>query len=616
MTATPLAITGTVASAANVATLALVLVAATSVMGWLPRSIDPTERVIGAWTDATEPLAERHRLLPHAAAVAGYVAVWFLLLALSASWAWLAVTFAAPAFMAALVVDARYGVVTARGGVMDEDDRDAVLSAVGASYVLLWAVVMVWLSSLLLALASSPIPAAAGWFGYSRFTRLEDRTKLNSLLDGDTHATGVDDDVFALPMSEVYKSKADDVSTRSSFVPLPADRSMLFTGATRSGKTTAIKHLVNQMDADETEPRVILELKDDYKTHFREQGVEPLVLSADPEASTVVWNLFHELDPENVERDAKELAKRVSPEPTGGSNDYFRKSARWCLEAVILMLYYSTREDEPMPTNATVADYFAVRTQDEMVDELRSSGFTRAADSIDPDAGGGAQGVYTEVQLIIEEIFQGAFAADGDFSMREYINHPERYGGRPLVLDYSPRRTAAAPVYACLVADAIMHGLEDGNASRRKYYLLDEIEMIDARIDNLDQLQSLGQGVGCVSVLTLQSVAQLRSTYSDRADAILAGATTEIMLRAADGETVKRYQERIGKHREVKTGYTKEAPNPLGDSLPSRTVEREERVEDVSEFASGDLTSMAAGECVIVRGGGQQYVHGRVALPE
>lgn len=47
-----------------------------------------------------------------------------------------------------------------------------------------------------------------------------------------------------------------------------------------------------------------------------------------------------------------------------------------------------------------------------------------------------------------------------------------------------------------------------------------------------------------------------------------------------------------------------------------RTVKKETYLDEVEEFSKGQLVSMEPGECIIVRGSGQEYVHGRVALRE
>lgn len=499
----------------------------------------------------------------------------------------------------------------ARGG-LSEADRDVATAVTAGTYVVLWFIVVLWLGSLAFAFITAVIPLITGYIVLDRLGGVSSGQRGEAIADGG--------DEFVLPMDSITTSRASDVGTRSGEVSIPKDRSLMAIGASGAGKTNTISWLVDQLDSADTEPTLIFEMKDDYKTHLDRQGIPAIVLSAEDGdgGGTHRWNLFREIDPEHVDRDARELAKALMPKPDGGKNDYFKRAASQVFKSVVLMIYYGQGDDEPEPTNQTLVDYFQYTPQAEMCEELEANGFMQAAEAIDPDGGTAASNVYTGIQVEVEDLFAGAFAEPGDFSIREYMTHPETFGGAPLVLDFPARGASTARIYAHLIDDAIMYGLDD-LSDRTCYYLLDEIEHLGsgAPISNLDRLLNLGRGASCVAVVTLQSVAQLRDSYSrDRADALLSGAYSTIMMRAADQPTVDYYQSRLGQHREEKTGYTKDAPNPLSSQLPPRTVERETRLEDVSEFATGDLVSLDAGEAIIVRGAGQQYVHGRVALHE
>lgn len=418
---------------------------------------------------------------------------------------------------------------------------------------------------------------------------------------------------FVLPMSRIYESKADDVSEwTASAVPIPKDRSILAIGASGAGKTNCITWLVDQLDANVNSPKLVFEMKDDYSKHLSQQGHDMIRLSAD--GSTHYWNLFRELDPAEPERDAREMSKALMPTPEG-KNAYFARAAQDVFCAVLLMFYQ--REDIEEPTNRLLANYFKNTRRDAMYSDLEDAGHIQAASHLDPESGTAAANVYSGLQSAVSEVLQQDFARDGSFSVREYYAHTADYGGAPLVLDFPARSSGSLEkVYSHLIDDAIMHGLDD-YSDRRKYYLLDEIEMLGsgASLENLDRLQNLGRGQNCVSITTLQNVSQLRSSYSkDKANSILSGAYSTIMMRAADQPTVDFYRSRVGAHFEEKTSHVEKQQSPLGHG----TIEtgRETSLEEVEEFSKGQLVSMEAGEAIVVRGAGQQYVHGRVALRE
>lgn len=503
-----------------------------------------------AWSRASEPLRQRHRYLPAVGFLGGYVVLWFASAALSATWAIGTLTFVVPAY----------------GGY------NALRRGVGSLSL---------------------------WWTNQRLADLTDK-----------------EGVWGLPMTSIEQSKADDVSGHDPAVPLDSSRSTLVCGASGSGKTNTIKWLVDQMDARAFEPTVIFEAKSDYQEHIRASGQEPIIISADESRATHTWNLFGEIGEETPERDIEELAARLFPEPEGKSR-YFDENARQLFSSVIEMFYFDSRNGGPRPTNRNLAAYLRTTTQEELADELDAYGFSADAAAIEPGSDS-ADSIYTTLTSSARAVLKQGFASEADseaeeFSMREYYANPEKYDGRPVILDYPIRAGSTARAYATLIDDAVLYGLDD--ADRRAFYLLDEIDHLGAPIENLDRLLNLGRGQGAVAITTIQSVAQLRESYGrDKADALLAGAHQLIAMRSADRATTSAYKARVGTHREVKTGHTEGRQHPLGPEFGRVITEREERVEDVAEFADGFYTSMEAGECLVIRGAGQQYVHGRVAL--
>ncbi|MFC6907002.1 hypothetical protein [Halalkalicoccus tibetensis] len=75
--------------------------------------------------------------------------------------------------------------------------------------------------------------------------------------------------------------------------------------------------------------------------------------------------------------------------------------------------------------------------------------------------------------------------------------------GRVLVLDYPTRQSGTiVPVFRYLIDQAIMHGMDD--PGRSVYYLLGEIEHLDATIKRLGKLINVGRGVNCQSIISPQ----------------------------------------------------------------------------------------------------------------
>ncbi|WP_245998703.1 type IV secretion system DNA-binding domain-containing protein [Halalkalicoccus subterraneus] len=169
------------------------------------------------------------------------------------------------------------------------------------------------------------------------------------------------------------------------------------------------------------------------------------------------------------------------------------------------------RSQEPMP-NAELVNYFSRATPEKIHEHLTRDGhedLTAAASAINPETERQAGSVFVTAQQQITDLFVGDFAESGEFSIREYIQNPD---GRVLVLNYPTRQSGTiASVFRYLIDQSIMHGMD--NPDRSAYYLLDEIEHLDATIKRLGELINVGRGVNCQAILSLQSVAQLEDTY-------------------------------------------------------------------------------------------------------
>ncbi|MDL5363896.1 type IV secretory system conjugative DNA transfer family protein [Halalkalicoccus sp. NIPERK01] len=402
---------------------------------------------------------------------------------------------------------------------------------------------------------------------------------------------------FVLPIS--FKSaNAEDVNSRFiKGVRIPR-RSLLALGTSGAGKSETLKHFVDQLQNDPTEPVVVYDHKTDYRDFLEERGTPMIRLSSRgsraEDGSPIAWNIFAEIEDEE---DADELARALFPEQSG---DFWTGAARQLFAA---NLKYLHREMES-PDNADLVRYFERATPETMHENLTRDDhedLTAAASAINPETERQAGSVFATAQQQITDLFVGDFAESGSFSVREYMQNPD---GRVLVLDYPTRQSGTiAPVFRYLIDQAIMHGMDDPD--RSAYYLLDEIEHLDATIKRLGELINVGRGVNCQAILSLQSVAQLEDTYGkQRAHALLSGMVTVVGLRTADEESVDFLRETVG------TSFEQYTRSPGDDRTPNESEEKEEY-----QFAKGELRNFNAGEAVICRQG-KGWVHGRIKMLE
>lgn len=412
------------------------------------------------------------------------------------------------------------------------------------------------------------------------------------------HARAVDDG-YALPFdtgAQLLDIIIGDDSTKSRNVgiaekfgnclSISQTGSALLLGATGSGKTEAGKVLIRQMNADEDEPVVVYDHKDDYRRYFEEYESDRDIIRISSENSTDYWNLFREVDDEDG---FDEISRAMFPQTSNGGSKFFDTAARQLFTAVLKYLY---RELDPSEQhNKALINFFKRCDRVEMYERLSEhDDLMAAASAIDPEADRQAAGVFATLQQKVQDVFVGDFAEAGDFSVREYMNNPQ---GRVLLLDNPIRQSEQVrPVFRFLVDHSAMHALDD--SSRWSYFVLDEFARIDG-LRRIGELVNVGRGQKVQLLISLQSVSQLYDNYGrDRGNAILSGLVTSIILRLQDAESIEYARTVIGSEFNE---YTKhESRDEEGTVTETETTTEEEH-----SFAKGEFTEFEPGHGVVVR---------------
>jgi Cdc6-like AAA superfamily ATPase len=373
-------------------------------------------------------------------------------------------------------------------------------------------------------------------------------------------------------------------------------RSILVAGASGSGKTEAAKHLVPQLLFDQDALVLVYDHKSDFQEFFDTLGIEYITISM--HESSTRWNLFRELEDS---QDVDEFARALFPELSGGENDFFDDTARQVFAACLKMLLFHM--DQSDLSNATVRTYFQRRGAAEVYEDLNAyPQFRAAAAAIDVEASPKqAQGVYASVQRVVNKVFVGDFGKapeDGPgFAIREHINNPQ---GVPVVLDFPQSAgQSTKPIFRFLIDHAAMFALED--SEMYSYFVLDEFAQIP-HLRRLGELVNVGRGEQVMTLVTLQSVQQLRENYGrEGGDAILSGLVSKILLRPNDPETVEFYRSAIG------TDFTEYTQYVGEDGLEHETKDVEEH-----PFSTGEIRRWDPGVGVIVTQNG--WLRGYIPL--
>jgi len=411
-------------------------------------------------------------------------------------------------------------------------------------------------------------------------------------------------DGYALPMSVRDHRQVGQLERHGNCLSIPRTGSILALGATRSGKTETGKWIVRQMRADENEPMLVYDHKEDYQQFLKAEGQDVIRLSS--QDSTHTWNIFEEIKRDS---DADEVARAIFADTD--KSEYFDVAGRQVFAAVLKFLCRDYDEQGESPSNHNLVNYFQRLGRKEVYEDLLSEeDLTGAASHLDPESSKQASGVYASVQRQINDTFLGDFADEGEFSIREYMDDPK---DRALVLDYPYREGASTkPIFRLLIDLAAREALDDSD--RGSYFVLDEVAQIP-HLDRLDELVNVGAGRSIQVLLTLQSVAQLRANYGrENASAILSGLTSAMILRCDDPASVDYARGKIAEEFTEFTSNVEKATMGGSGRTPRRqkTIRRETEQKEKPPFSKAEISSWDAGEGVLVRP--NSWAYGRVKL--
>lgn len=401
-------------------------------------------------------------------------------------------------------------------------------------------------------------------------------------LPGDADELGAD--TFRLPFSELERNEMRGYSNRigTPWVPLERNYSTLVLGEPGAGKTTTINLLLRQMNAGSDEPVVIFDYKGEFDRGdlFPGQDIARLSVTGDDNN----WNVFREAESED---DYREIANRLVTEDADNQNEFFLKASRDVLEAAMIHL----DREHLHPTNRELVEFFRQSQRDihdalDQYDDLGQAARMTAGET-------GRDALMTLSQFV-KDTFTDSFAEVGGFSVRDYMDDPD---GRVLVIQADIAKfETTKPAIRFLVDWAIQQGLQDG--SRNAYFVLDEFQRLP-NVENIENLTGAGRAQQAQAILALQGVSQLEASYDEGlADAIIAGATQEILMRPGDQRSVEHIQQAVGT---VRQDVAQDAPE-FG-----RT---EYTQQEYVEYSARELRQFRVGDAIIKTPDG--FVEGRV----
>jgi hypothetical protein len=325
-------------------------------------------------------------------------------------------------------------------------------------------------------------------------------------------------------------------------IPLPRrieTRHFAFLGTTGSGKTTALRQMLDGIEA-RGEAALVYDTSGEFIANYYRPERGDIILNPF-DARCAFWSPFDEI---SHPADADRIARQLVSETSSQDDDVWLETSRILVANMLRSLW-----SEGNCLLEALLEALQVKSKDQLKQWLLHTSSARTfADDADRATGSVLFMLAKAANLIqFLRVDDGGAAR---FAFRDFIAGLDKHAG-PKPWIFVPRKEdyfeAAKPLMACWLecaASAVL-GLPP-SPQRRIWFVLDELADLP-KVDNLARLLPEGRKFGAAIVLTFQALGQMRNRYgANIAEAMLACCNTKLFLQTVDRETRTWASETIG----------------------------------------------------------------------
>lgn len=343
-------------------------------------------------------------------------------------------------------------------------------------------------------------------------------------------------------LAKLTRKEAGQLPLSIGSVPIPSrleTRHMAMIGTTGSGKTTALRQVLDGIEA-RGEAALVYDTSGEFIAHYYNPERGDIILNPF-DVRCAFWSPFAEIA---HPADADRIAHQLITETGQHDSDVWLDTSRILVANMIRALW---REGK-----CSLADLLHAlqnRTKDDLKEWLATSSSARTfADDADRATGSVLFMLAKAADLI--QFLRVEESGGTPFAFRDFIHGlDKRKGARPWI--FVPRKEdyfeASKPLLACWLecaASAVL-GLPP-SPDRRIWFVLDELADLP-RVDNLARLLPEGRKFGAAVILTFQALGQMQHRYGEQiAETILGCCNTKLFLQTIDGETQQWASQTIG----------------------------------------------------------------------
>jgi type IV secretory pathway TraG/TraD family ATPase VirD4 len=326
---------------------------------------------------------------------------------------------------------------------------------------------------------------------------------------------------------------------------------LLLVGGTGSGKTNLFNFMIEQLRRalEPDDVMIIFDTKGDFFDEFFREGDYLISNTKKHIQYSSCWNILKEIsadgwDDHDLMMNSQEIARSLFKEVIEKSNSqpFFPIAARDLLAAIFLQMMRIGKDDHEFRSsylvNEQLKKYFDIMTAQKLIDFLKESpDLASVLSYIGDGTTGQGLGVIAELQSVVREVFVGAFARRGGFSVREFVRGK---GGKVLFVEYDLAiGSTLTPIYRLIFDLALKEALGRNKSEGNVYLVCDEFKLLP-HSQHIDDGVNFGRSLGVKVMAGLQSIEQLYEIYGHiRGKNIASGFSTIIAFRPSDSATRK-----------------------------------------------------------------------------
>ncbi|MBX2925150.1 MAG: type IV secretion system DNA-binding domain-containing protein [Melioribacteraceae bacterium] len=328
---------------------------------------------------------------------------------------------------------------------------------------------------------------------------------------------------------------------------------LLFLGNIGTGKTNAISQVVSQIKNQLTENdlMIVFDTKGDFYSQFFKDG--DIVISnnsAKFKGANEYWNIFSETTIDNtlqsITENSLEIANNLFADKIkSSSSPFFPQAAKDVLATFLKVI--ATRYTKDAQNNEELIGYFESSGREKLQQFFEINQQTRINSYISKDAASQADGVISELNQLLGEIFIGDFRKKGNLSIRDLVRNK---GGKTIFLEYDISvGNVLTPIYRLMFDLAIKETLSSSQREAPKgnvWFFIDEFSLLP-NLKYLDNGVNFGRSQGAKFIIGVQNIPQVYHEYGeDLGQSLLSGIRTVFSFHIDDIKSREFIQNRYG----------------------------------------------------------------------